>query len=349
MAGESAQRVFEDEQARRRDRVQKTLGTILGAVGMAFVLGWVLSIIVMSVALSMVESIGTDGGQTFSVHRPPPVVSLVFGVAFAVKAGTLLLAPSRREVAWRKGAEGERIVGGVLDALSSGGDVSVLHDRRIPGSRANIDHVVVAPSGVCTVDAKRYSGRLEVRARGREIWIKGRNRSKLLEQGHRQAQVVTGVLARAGLGHVPVTPVLCFVDTQMPGIFAPREVGGVVLATPRKLRKRLVSPEGVGLSVSQRSTIAATLDAALAPAEPVTGRSGGSKAAPQPTGTSQTRSKGSPAASPIGAVPAPTCNRCGESMVVRRRRNDGNQFYGCSAFPRCRHTQPLAEGATSKP
>jgi hypothetical protein len=349
MAGESAQRVFEDEHARRRDRIQRTWGSIVGAVGIAFVLGWVLSIVVMSVALSMVESIGTGGGQTFSVHRPPLVVSLVFGAAFAMKAATLLLAPSRREVAWRKGAGGERIVGSALDALSSGGDVSVLHDRRIPGSRANIDHVVVAPTGVFTVDAKRYSGRLEVRARGREIWIKGRNRSKLLEQGHRQAQVVSAVLARAGLGHLPVTPVLCFADTQMPGLFAPREVGGVVLATPRKLRRRLLSPGGAGLGASQRSTITAALDRALAPAEPVTGRSGGSKVAPKPTCPSQANSKGSPAASPAEAVSTPSCTRCGQSMVVRRRRSDLNRFYGCSAFPRCRHTQPLVPGPTPQP
>jgi hypothetical protein len=188
MAGESAQRMFEDEHARRRDRIQRTWVSIVVAVGISFALGWVLSIVVMSVVLSMVESIGTVDGHTFSVHRPPSVVSLVLGVAFAVKAATSLLAPSRREVAWRKGAEGERIVGSALDALCGGGVASVLHDRKIPGSRANIDHIVVAPTGVFAVDAKRYSGRLEVRARGREIWIKGRNRSRLLEQGNRQAR-----------------------------------------------------------------------------------------------------------------------------------------------------------------
>jgi hypothetical protein len=35
------------------------------------------------------------------------------------------------------------------------GDVAiVLHDLRVPGSRANIDHVVVAPSGVWVVDSE---------------------------------------------------------------------------------------------------------------------------------------------------------------------------------------------------
>ncbi|MEO6532232.1 MAG: nuclease-related domain-containing protein [Pseudolysinimonas sp.] len=31
-----------------------------------------------------------------------------------------------------------------------------LRDRRIPGSKANIDHVVRAPRGVFVIDAKRY-------------------------------------------------------------------------------------------------------------------------------------------------------------------------------------------------
>lgn len=35
----------------------------------------------------------------------------------------------------------------------------VLRDRRIPGSRANIDHLAVTPTGVHVIDAKRYNGR----------------------------------------------------------------------------------------------------------------------------------------------------------------------------------------------
>lgn len=346
MAGESAQRVFEGERDRRRDRVHRTWRSIVVVVAIAFALGWVLSIVLMSMMLSMVDSIGTSGEQTFSLHVPPTMVSMVFGVGLAVKAATMLLAPSRREVAWRKGAEGERVVGAGLDALSRGGDVEVLHDRTIPGSRANIDHVVIAPAGVFTVDAKRYSGRLEVRARGREIWVKGRNRSKLLEQGHRQAQAVASALARAGLGGVPVTPVLCFVDTEMPGLFTPRQVNGVALATPNKLRKRLLSPQDSRLDGAQRSKIAVALDSALAPAGPATERAGASLPAPRVTGHFEAGWKDMGASSPTRAVSAPSCSRCGERMVIRQRRSDGNRFYGCSAFPRCRQTQSLAESRT---
>lgn len=67
---------------------------------------------------------------------------------------------------WIKGAIGEERLGRVLDALADGGKISVLHDRRLPDSATNIDHLVVAPTGVWVIDAKRYSGRVEVVNRG---------------------------------------------------------------------------------------------------------------------------------------------------------------------------------------
>lgn len=41
--------------------------------------------------------------------------------------------------------------------------IRVLHDRRVPGTRGNIDHLVVAPAGIFVVDAKRYDGLIRVR------------------------------------------------------------------------------------------------------------------------------------------------------------------------------------------
>jgi hypothetical protein len=64
--------------------------------------------------------------------------------------------------------------------------VLALHDRRIPGSRANIDHVVVAPSGVWVIDAKLYQGKVERRTSGpiwrRElsVFVGGRDRTKVI-------------------------------------------------------------------------------------------------------------------------------------------------------------------------
>src|SRR5205085_1810838 len=57
--------------------------------------------------------------------------------------------------AWASGAAGERRVAERL-AVLAGEDVLLLHDRRIPGTRANIDHLAVGPAGVYVIDAKRY-------------------------------------------------------------------------------------------------------------------------------------------------------------------------------------------------
>lgn len=38
----------------------------------------------------------------------------------------------------------------------------VLHDRRIPGSRANIDHIALAATGVWAIDTRRHVGELHV-------------------------------------------------------------------------------------------------------------------------------------------------------------------------------------------
>ncbi len=33
---------------------------------------------------------------------------------------------------------------------------------------------------------------------------------------------------------------------------------------------------------------------------------------------------------------APRCPRCGQDMILRKRRNDGQSFWGCSDYPNCR-------------
>lgn len=66
------------------------------------------------------------------------------------KLGGLILALSdepQSTTAWDTGASGEERLGSRLNDLQSE-TCRVLHDRRIPGSRANIDHLAVTPTGV---------------------------------------------------------------------------------------------------------------------------------------------------------------------------------------------------------
>jgi hypothetical protein len=76
------------------------------------------------------------------------------------RLGLLRLA-LQEERAWENGAVGEEQVAASLARRCP--EVLVLHDRRLPGRRANIDHLAIAPSGAFVIDAKRYKGKIEVR------------------------------------------------------------------------------------------------------------------------------------------------------------------------------------------
>jgi hypothetical protein len=117
----------------------------------------------------------------------------------------------------------------------------------MPRSRANIDHIAIAPSGVLVIDAKRYKGRIEVRKPffgDQKLVIAGRDRTKLVDGLRRQVDAV-----RAGLdvieADVPVAGCFCFVnpDGQTGGSGIPLlrtlEVGGFPLFYPRRLSRHL--------------------------------------------------------------------------------------------------------------
>lgn len=57
---------------------------------------------------------------------------------------------------WAKGADGERRTAATLADLPP--PFVVLHDLHVPGSKANIDHLVIGPTGVFVIDSKAYSG-----------------------------------------------------------------------------------------------------------------------------------------------------------------------------------------------
>ena len=60
--------------------------------------------------------------------------------------------------AWRRGAEGEEVVAKCLTPLEEAG-WKVLHSVPIGEGEADIDHVVIGPSGVFTVNTKNHRGK----------------------------------------------------------------------------------------------------------------------------------------------------------------------------------------------
>ena len=93
----------------------------------------------------------------------------------------------------------------------------MLHDRRIPGSRANIDHLVVAASGIWIIDAKSYKGKVEQRDVGKwlqtdnRLYVNGRDQSKLVGGLARQINAVLEAIEDAD---IRVSAALCFVDSE---------------------------------------------------------------------------------------------------------------------------------------
>ena len=147
-------------------------------------------------------------------------------------------APPHERV-WGTGGSGEEATAAYLAKRCPG--ALVLHDRRIPGRRANIDHVVVCPSGVYVIDSKRYKNR-KVRVAtpligAARLTIDGRDRSKLVEGLARQVEVVAEFVARVEPA-VPVHGAFCFIDADLPLIGTPR-ISSFEVLTRRRLAKRI--------------------------------------------------------------------------------------------------------------
>ncbi|MDQ3569837.1 MAG: NERD domain-containing protein [Actinomycetota bacterium] len=139
---------------------------------------------------------------------------------------------------WRRGAAGERTTAQLLVPLSHVG-WAVIHDRRIPGSGANVDHLVIGPTGVWVVDSKAYRGRIKVMGDGR-LWYGRRCLDDVLRTALWAADTVEALLG-AGLviAGVSVRPALCIHGAKVPG--APLSFDGVVLATPGTLLECLTA------------------------------------------------------------------------------------------------------------
>lgn len=151
------------------------------------------------------------------------------------------------EANWATGARGEQrlaqaVAGGCPGAL-------MLHDRRMPASRANIDHIAVAVSGVYVVDAKCYRGTIKVVSPifgPPRLMIAGRNRTKLIGGLDKQVAVVKAMLSEIA-PDVPVHGCLCFLKPEGPGadgglpLLRRLSIGGYPLYSQRRLIKRLNS------------------------------------------------------------------------------------------------------------
>jgi hypothetical protein len=143
--------------------------------------------------------------------------------------------------AWATGARGEEKLAEALEGIDG---LRMLHDRRVPRSSANIDHILISPAGVFVVDAKNYRGTIAIRNRGwffrpdHRLYVGRRDCSTLATGLGWQIEAVTAALAAGGVDPMPpIKPVLCFIDGEWPLFSAPDEYAGVRLEGTGSIRK----------------------------------------------------------------------------------------------------------------
>jgi hypothetical protein len=151
--------------------------------------------------------------------------------------------------AWARGSTGEQKL---AEALAGVPGIKLLHDRSVPHTKGNIDHIVVAPAGVFVVDAKHYKGLIEVRDVGglfktdNRLYVGGRDCSHLAENMGWQVEAVHRAFEEGGFEPIPpITSILCFIDGDWPLLFPPEEYKGVLLEGKRSIKKRLTGVQVV--------------------------------------------------------------------------------------------------------
>lgn len=117
----------------------------------------------------------------------------------------------------------------------------VLDHRKVPGTKVQIDHIVIAPSGVWVVDGNEFDGRVERRDIGgwfkvdERLFVAGKDRTGMVDNIDRQVVAVEQVLAQAGMDQIPVHAALCFVNSEWGWFAKPFALNGVWVTWAEKL------------------------------------------------------------------------------------------------------------------
>jgi len=165
---------------------------------------------------------------------------------FARLFGVSPLSPS--SVSWYAGALGEIEVGERLRALPP--EWTVLHALPVNAKGTDIDHLVIGPAGVFTINTKHH--------RHKKVWTSGH---AFLVDGHKQSYIrhslSEGARIEKLLPGLPVRPVIALVDPDRITFGAERPV--VMVVDSRKIVRWLRSQPAV-LGATQVSAIVATLE-----------------------------------------------------------------------------------------
>jgi hypothetical protein len=167
--------------------------------------------------------------QILAAQAGLPWAALVGLAAAALVGWRLRFRPSEQVMAWRRGAAGERRTARLLERLTGEGYV-VFHDLAVPGSAANVDHLVIGPTGVFVIDSKQWTGSVHQGSDGL-VWHNHYPLDRVLETVRWEAQVVGQLLDTRAAAAV------CVHGAQVQG--SGLDVQGVVIVPAHLLRSAL--------------------------------------------------------------------------------------------------------------
>ena len=150
-------------------------------------------------------------------------------------------------MSWFRGALGELRVGRMLRELGPGW--RVLHAVPHGEQDADIDHLVIGPGGVFTINTKNHPGR-RIWAAGKALLVDGRRTAYLTAAEH-EARSASRALTRATRGSVVATPIVAVVDPAQIGFGRDWPTTTVVAAAHLvrhlRLRPSMLAPEQVAV------------------------------------------------------------------------------------------------------
>jgi hypothetical protein len=187
----------------------------------------------------------------------------LLGMAGAMGLAAALMWPRQDPDRWARGAAGERATAEVLRRLPAR-RWAVMHDVALPGRRANVDHLVIGPTGVWVVDTKAYRARIQTG--WCRVLVGGVPLSTVAVRW--EAEVVSGVLG------VNARPVVAVHGRGLPR--RGRRCDGVRVLPARRLvrclgRGRLLRPSLDARQVSDLAALAEARFARVGRAQPQSG------------------------------------------------------------------------------
>jgi hypothetical protein len=139
--------------------------------------------------------------QVLAAQAGLPYAGLLGLVVAALVGWRLRFRPSEQARTWQRGAQGERRTARLLERLTRDGFV-IFHDLAVPGSPANVDHLVIGPTGLFVIDSKQWAGSVQQGADGL-AWHNHYRLDRTLETVRWEADTIGRILGAR------VTPLLC--------------------------------------------------------------------------------------------------------------------------------------------